>query len=237
MVQVGTEAVPFSCYPELGDTERRAGEFGDFIRGKRWLDVGTGRGLILSLLKPIARLAVGVEPTAALRERGQSNGLTIFPSVDEVAGIFDCITLFSVFEHLLDPISMLKTLNALLAPGGKIILEVPHARDFLLAELDCIAFRAFTLWSEHLVLHTRESLHRLAQLAGLENCVVRSYQRYPVSNHLYWLRYGRPGGHEHWSFLNSESLHKEYSAALQAIDRTDTLVAVLTKDAGGGISS
>jgi SAM-dependent methyltransferase len=230
-VQIGAGAVPFSSYPELGDTNRRADDFGDLIRGKRWLDVGTGRGLILNLLRPAAKMAVGVEPTRALRDQGRANGLTIFASVDEVVGSFDCITLFSVFEHLLDPIGMLKALRRLLAPGGRIILEVPHARDFLLMELDCDPFRAFTLWSEHLVLHTRESLVRLAQLAGFGNCVVRGYQRYPISNHLHWLRHGRPGGHERWNFLNSEALHQEYAAALHAIDRTDTLVAYLNKEA------
>ncbi|HRQ80256.1 MAG TPA: hypothetical protein PKZ97_03985 [Azospirillaceae bacterium] len=50
-------------------------------------------------------------------------------------------------------------------------------------------------------------------------------QRYPLSNHLRWLRHGAPGGHEAWGFLDSPALERAYEARLAALDQTDTLTA------------
>ena len=88
-------------------------------------------------------------------------------------------------------------------------------------------FKQFTLWSQHLVLHTRESLSRFLKFSGFENINIRGVQRYPLSNHMNWLAYGKPGGHKApLSLIDSNSLNYEYGNALARIDATDTLVAV-----------
>lgn len=212
--------------PLLSDALRRAERFGDHIHGRRWLDVGTGSGDILDVLGSRAARAVGIEPNSADRAAARARGLDVRHAVEEIAGeSFDVITLFHVLEHLPDPLAMLRQLAALLAPRGLILIEVPHARDMLLAEYDCAAFRAFTLWSEHLVLHTRDSLAAVIAAAGLECQAISGYQRYPLANHLHWLRHGAPGGHERWSFLRDERLDQAYGAVLAGLDRTDTLIA------------
>lgn len=108
---------------------------------------------------------------------------------------FDIIALFHVFEHLADPVGIAKMLKKLLRPGGMLLVEVPHARDFLLETLDCSEFRHFTLWSEHLVLHTDVSLSAVIKSAGFSGIEVTGHPRFPLSNHLYWLRHGKPGGY------------------------------------------
>jgi hypothetical protein len=109
--------------------------------------------------------------------------------------------------------------------GGKIIVEVPHANDFLITFLECEAFKKFTFWSEHLILHTRESLKIFLQEAGFTRVVIKGYQRYPLANHLHWLAKGLPGGHMQWAALSSEQLDISYADLLAQIDRTDTLIA------------
>ena len=213
--------------PVLDDAKRRAQMFGAQIAGKAWLDFGTGAAAMLDLLGRDARRAVGIEPQATDRNAALARGLDVRRSLADVQGeAFDVVTLFHVLEHLPDPIETLQTLRALLAPGGILIVEVPHARDFLLQTLDSAAFRAFTLWSEHLVLHTRDSLERLLVAAGLRCRSVSGYQRYPLSNHLYWLRHERPGGHNAWSFLNTPTLEEVYASTLADLDQTDTLLAI-----------
>ena len=139
----------------------------------------------------------------------------------------DTAVSFHVLEHLPDPLEVLKGLRRALKPGGTAVLEVPHANDFLLKGLDCAPFRAFTLWSQHLVLHTRDSLNRLLTEAGLERVVVEGVQRYPLSNHLTWLATGRPGGHKsELAALDTPELRGAYEAALNRLDATDTLVAI-----------
>jgi hypothetical protein len=103
---------------------------------------------------------------------------------------------------------------------------VPHARDALFTLYDCDAFKRFTFWSEHLVLHTRQSLAILLKAAGYPVAQIIVYQRYPLANHLYWLSKRAPGGHQIWKMLSRADLDMAYSGALSTIDGTDTLVLV-----------
>lgn len=69
------------------------------------------------------------------------------------------------------------------------------------------------------------NLPLLAHKAGLKVEYVNHIQRYPLSNHLYWLAKGKPGGHQLWSFLDSEELTRAYEARLASLGKTDTLIA------------
>jgi 2-polyprenyl-3-methyl-5-hydroxy-6-metoxy-1,4-benzoquinol methylase len=211
------------------DDARRARQFGAVISGKRWLDVGTGVGGLLDLLASASARACAVEPQEGARLQLRECGYEVFGGLDELAdATFDVATLFHVVEHLPDPVGTLRRVCDHVVPGGKVIIEVPHARDFLIwAGLN--AFREFTFWSEHLILHTRASLEAVCRAAGLEDVEVQAYQRYPVANHLHWLARGRPGGHKEWSFLSGDELDRAYQAKLAEIDRTDTLIATATR--------
>jgi len=74
------------------------------------------------------------------------------------------------------------------------------------------------------------TLKKLAEQAGLNVLSIQHIQRYPLSNHLYWLRHGKPGGHQKWAFLDSQNLHEAYTSALAKIGKTDTIVAYLEKN-------
>jgi hypothetical protein len=58
---------------------------------------------------------------------------------------------------------------------------------------------------------------------------IQGIQRYPLSNHMYWLSKGLPGGHEIMGFLDNDLLDMGYQMSLQKIDRSDTLVAICRK--------
>lgn len=232
IVEANDRQVPVS---ELEDAERRAKAFGDLIRGKRWLDFGAGRGTGLATIGPLAAQATGLEPNAKDRERASQAGFPVIASLDDAPGqVYDVITLFHVLEHLEKPSLILAQLSERLAPGGLLIIEVPHAKDALLSLFDSEPFRAFTLWSEHLVLHTRESMTAVMEAAGLSVSAIRGVQRYPVSNHLHWLRHGEPGGHAKWAFLDDPDLSAAYERSLAALDMTDTLVAYVRHRPGAG---
>ena len=104
------------------------------------------------------------------------------------------------------------------------ILILPKANNFIYSNKD---FKNFTLWSQHLIMHTRESLYRFLQFVGFEQINITGVQRYPLSNHLNWLVNGRPGGHKSpLSIIDSNILNEEYENSLARIDATDTLVAL-----------
>ena len=213
--------------PRLSDNIRRAEDFGSYIRNKRWVDFGCGLGGMLDELGPQAQWAAGLEPNQQRAEIVRSKGHDVISSIEEVPEkSLDIITMFHVLEHISEPTKVLIALKSRLKPGGRLLVEVPHARDVLFTLYDSEAFKKFTFWSEHLVLHTRQSLRLLLNQAGYSNSEITGYQRYPLANHLYWLSQGKPAGHEIWSFLDRQNLHQEYTSILASIDRTDTLISV-----------
>ena len=212
------------------DDSRRKDQFLAMISNKSWMDVGTGAGGILDLLKPYAERVVAVEPQQRSLDSLKNLNYEAYSSISDVPyNEFDVITLFHVFEHLTDPLDLLMTAYDKLKVGGKIIIEVPHANDFLFSQLELEEFKKFTFWSEHLVLHNRCSLTAFLEKANFKNTLVSGYQRYNLANHLYWLKEKGPGGHIKWSMMANDQLDTAYSSMLQSIDKTDTLIAIAEK--------
>ena len=89
---------------------------------------------------------------------------------------------------------------------------------------NCDKFKKFTFWSEHLILHTEQSLMTLLKMVGFSNIEITYYQRYNIFNHLNWLSNGKPGGHKNNNF-NDDNLIKSYNDFLVKNKKTDTLIA------------
>ena len=207
------------------DCTRRVNDYRQFIAGKDVLDFGCGDGHFLLASKELARSVQGVEIEERQAQRLTALGVQCSGGLPQAA--VDSAFLLHVAEHLPRPIETLQQISAIIRPGGTLVVEVPHANDLLLQDE---RFRAFSLWSQHLVLHTRESLRRLLAAAGFRDTIIQGKQRYPLSNHLHWLLHGKPGGHKKpLSVIDTPALRSAYEASLQHIDATDTLVAIATK--------
>jgi SAM-dependent methyltransferase len=214
----------------LEDTIRRKKLLQTIVSNCKWLDIGTGAGGILDELSSLASTIAAVEPQKIVRNNLKKLGYDVYPNIESVnASNFDLVTLFHVFEHFTNPLEDLKSIFQRMASKGKILIEVPHANDFLISFLEHESFKKFTFWSEHLILHTRNSLNRFLEKAGFKEIVIDGCQRYPLSNHLYWLSKNQPGGHQRWNFLRTKELDRAYSRMLAQIDKTDTLIAIATK--------
>ena len=141
---------------------------------------------------------------------------------------FDLITSFHVFEHLLDPITTLKSLTSLLKQGGEIIIEVPSSDDALLTLYKSDSFSNFTYWSQHLFLFNQQTISEVVKKANLKLNWVEQVQRYGLSNHLYWLSNNFPGGQKKWYFLNSNLLDELYAKQLASVGKCDTIMASIS---------
>jgi cyclopropane fatty-acyl-phospholipid synthase-like methyltransferase len=196
---------------------------------RQLLDFGCGPGGFLLKARTRARRVMGVELEARLQKHFRLHDLDVAPTLEDLpAGQrFDVITAFHVVEHLGDPADMLAQMAAKLRKGGRIIIEVPSSADALLTLYGCTPFSEFTYWSCHLFLFNADNLPLLAEKSGLQLDYVEHIQRYPLSNHLYWLSQGKPGGHQVWDFIDSEPLCRAYEAQLAALGKTDTLMAGL----------
>ncbi|MGA2091682.1 MAG: class I SAM-dependent methyltransferase, partial [Endomicrobiales bacterium] len=171
-----------------------------------------------------AARSVGIEVESRLAEHFKKNRLKVFRDIQQLRTTFDVITLFHVLEHFADPVCLLKKLAKKIGRQGEIIVEVPNADDALLTLYKCDPFTRFTYWSCHLYLFTEKTLAMVADKAGLKINYIKQYQRYPLSNHLYWLSHGKPGGHKKWHFLDSKTLHDAYQKSLAAQGCCDTLI-------------
>jgi 2-polyprenyl-3-methyl-5-hydroxy-6-metoxy-1,4-benzoquinol methylase len=210
------------------DAHRRLRSNLKFVAGKKIADFGCGRGDFLKLVQPYCDEVIGVELQQNYVDELNSIGIPCANSLSTIKdGSLDGIVSFHVIEHLPNPLETLSALMKKIVSGGQLLIEVPHANDFLLSTVGCEGFKQFTLWSQHLVLHTRESLRRTLKFVGLEEIQIEGVQRYPLSNHLNWLANGKAGGHKSsLSSLDSDVLLEAYQNSLARIDATDTLVAI-----------
>ena len=223
-----TKLIGIPDWERYNDTKRRTDAYKQFIVGKDIVDVGCGKGHFVENVQYDTKSVLGVEIDSACRknldEKGISNSADIGHLPDDS---IDTVFCFHVLEHLIEPMKILSEMRRVLRPGGVIIIEVPHARDFLLTTLGGDAYKLFALWSQHLILHTRSSLERLIAEAGFTSQQTEGIQRYPLSNHLHWLKVQKPGGHKSLlSCIDSPALVREYGAALSKLDATDTLVCI-----------
>lgn len=143
---------------------------------------------------------------------------------------FDIITLFHVIEHLTQPEVFLKTLAGYLKEDGVMILETPNAEEALLKQYHCKAYEDYTYWSEHVFLYTSDTLADVVTKAGYHVMKNVQLQRYPLTNHIYWLTKGEPGGHKVLQEYSSPELEAFYSDSLKQNGIADTLFIIIKKD-------
>ena len=219
-----------ASFEENTDAVRRFDSNLRFVSGKKVLDFGCGNGRFLRLINEHCGLVAGVEIQSDYVDALNSDSITCVTSLEDIDDMsFDVCVSFHVLEHLPDPVEVLRKIKNKLTNGGRLIVEVPHANDFLLSTIKNEPFKQFTLWSQHLLLHTRESLRRMLTYAGFENIEIQGVQRYPLSNHLNWLANGKPAGHKSsLGLIDSDALECAYEESLARIDATDTLVATAT---------
>lgn len=215
---------------KLDDDKRRAVQFKKLLKNKNILDFGCGWGGFLSRLKSI-KSATGIE----LRNecltyiKKKLKKIFVTNNVNKLNKKFDVITLFHILEHIPYQVDTLKTLKKKLSKNGKIIIEVPSAHDHLLAFESLDKFKKFTFWSEHLILHTENSLRKVLKSSGLKNIKVIYFQRYNLNNHLGWFVKNRPGGHHFFKDVCNQSVNQNYIDYLVKNKRTDTLIAIASK--------
>jgi 2-polyprenyl-3-methyl-5-hydroxy-6-metoxy-1,4-benzoquinol methylase len=114
---------------------------------KSIIDVGCGEGIALEKLqrgfpeKKIIGVDVEIENIEICREHGLT---AIYADVYELpiySGSFDACLCIDMLEHLEDPTQSVREIVRILKPGGRLVVVVPHDRNFLFARLACLMFK------------------------------------------------------------------------------------------------
>ena len=213
----------------LKDDERRFNFLRRQLINSEILDFGSGNAGFLMRAKTISSYVCGVELEDAVKSYYNDNGIDLFKNLDNIDKKFDLITSFHVLEHILEPHEIINNMKNKLKDKGKIVIEVPNANDALLTIYKNEPFSHFTYWSCHLYLYTDYTLRMLAKQCDLKVDFVKFVQRYPLSNHLYWLSNGKAAGDKVWgSFIDSPQLTSAYEEQLASIGTTDTIIMQLS---------
>ena len=141
------------------------------------IDVGCNDGKFLSRLRESGFNDLhGLEPTKNMSERAINAGFGVLNSYLNSAksreivaetGLFDCVTLRQVLEHIENLSDFGLALRNLLKPNGLLVIEVPDAQShFDLPD--------FALWEEHINDFSLGSLKHFLRQHGLE--VIDSYK-------------------------------------------------------------
>jgi 2-polyprenyl-3-methyl-5-hydroxy-6-metoxy-1,4-benzoquinol methylase len=145
--------------------------------GARVLDVGCATGYIAAPLSARGCSVVGFERDAHAAAAAEAHCEAVVVGDIEspedreaIPGTFDYVLFGDVLEHLVDPWETLRSMHALLAPGGVVVASIPNVAAWtvrlalLLGRFDYTEMGL--LDRTHLRFFTRSSAHELASDAG-----------------------------------------------------------------------
>lgn len=147
--------------------------------GNKTLDVGAGGGEFTYLMTKAGYTTQGVEPNRGYAEFAKAEyGVNIqVGMVSDLATpdtTWDVITLHHVFEHLANPVAVLKDLTNRLSEGGVIVIEVPNIEARYHGPKRRFHFA-------HLHTFSKEGLTLAANIAGLST---QDVALQPNTNHI-----------------------------------------------------
>jgi SAM-dependent methyltransferase len=146
--------------------------------GSRILDYGFGTGSWLLTMRRLGYRHLAGYDIAANAHRGEelaAAGIRVTSDLaDLAAGSLDCVRLEHVFEHLTDPLGVLRALHRLLRPAGLLVMTFPAIYPWLgIEKLEESPFLGYLQLPIHLAHHSIESASRLVRSAGLELVALR----------------------------------------------------------------
>lgn len=113
-------------------------------RAPRYLDLGCGVGHSVELAAAHGWPALGIEVNEVAVSTARASGRNVVPPGEAPVGHqFDVISLFETLEHITNPDDVMAGLINRLAPGGVVMITVPHRASFELSLLRNRSFHVF----------------------------------------------------------------------------------------------
>lgn len=187
-----------------------------FVSKERILDIGCGTGLFLKRAKRFGFTdCVGIDPNKLYLDCYEGiDGINFYSSdfealeLEELGVDFDCMSMWSVLEHIYDPVKFLTRLSSLMRKGGLFIILVPNTNA-----LSTRLFRGQSpifVW-KHVSYFTIPSLNLLMEKMGYKAEIVETVitEIGNIRNYLAWdNQYS--GDHENdttFDFITPEFIH------------------------------
>lgn len=141
----------------------------------RLLDFGCGAGKFMKRMHAVGWDVTGIDfsdvAVAAVRQAGLKALQGSLPHPELSSASFDVLTMRHALEHVPDPLTVLRAARELLAPGGKIVIQVPNFASW---EVDYFGDAAELLdLPRHLNHFTPRSLADVLKRSGFSNIDVK----------------------------------------------------------------
>ncbi len=135
----------------------------------RFLDIGCGPGLLVEEAASRGWDASGIELSAWAVGEAQARGLNVrqvtLDDLDAPPSSIDAASLADVIEHVPDPLSLMRRLYELMAPGGVVFCATPNVES---AVARTLRRWWWSVLPGHLFLFSARTLARLMRDAGFE---------------------------------------------------------------------
>lgn len=150
--------------------------------GDRVLDIGCGAGHFAKHVPHADYTGFDASPEAAAAGIRTLSG-DLWEIAQTHAEQFDVVTAFQVLEHAADPVAFIRALDALLKPGGTIVIGVPDADSYL----GTLANFVLNAPPHHVTWWNVRSLTALAEIVGLEEVQLHRAPVEAWEARLYWM--------------------------------------------------
>ncbi len=151
------------------------------IKSPRVFEMASNDGTLLRTLAERGAQVLGIDPAVNLATEATANGVETIPDfltaetaekIVTTRGQFDVVIARNVMSHIPDPLGAILGLSRLAAEGGLVLIEFHSART-ILEEL-----HYDSIYHEHTMYHSLQTMRRLMVTAGLQAFDVR---RSPIS--------------------------------------------------------
>lgn len=211
----------------LDDDLRRVKQFKKFTKNKILCDYGCGDGNFINRIKN-AKNRFALDINIYNSKFFKKKGVKFIKSLSEIDTNLNIIFMFHSLHYMPYQIDILKKIRNKMSNNGMIIIEVPHANDFLLQSKMTTQFKDFSFHVENLVWHTKKSLEKFLKVAGFKKIKVSFFQRYDLNNHLNWIL-NKNDKLKQVKYIKDNQKIFQYKKKLINLGLTDTLIATAKK--------
>lgn len=194
------------------------------------LEVGCSSGFMLSAIKEKDINVRGIDPSETFTNYIEAQNIPVYSDIESLknkCGVaFDLIIHYYVLEHARNPVEFINQYMTMLAPSGKMIFEVPCATDPLIELYNIEAFDLFYWSVAHNWYFNYNSLTKVLEKTNYKFELFPE-QRYDLSNHMVWMRDGKPGGMNFYHDVFGTDLEDLYKQRLKNKWLCDTIIAVV----------
>jgi len=192
-----------------------------------------GGGAFLDFLYSVADEIIAIEPSQIYRRELDKKGYKTYAyaadAIKEYGNKVDVVTSFDVIEHVENPMQFVKEAYDLLAENGVAYIGTPTDAE-VMRQLLGETYESFLFSTQHPWILCEQSFEYILNSLNIDDIEwdVKYYQRYGLSNLLYWLKNKKPGGNYKFDFVSNE-IDLAWKSDLERQNKSDYIVLCIKK--------